>query len=87
VFAGTAGGSAASSKEGEKRRTYRFTRPADHLPTNLPSWFKSRDANGDGQVSMSEYSRSWSSSMVSEFRRYDVNDDGIITAKEAAAKK
>jgi len=45
------------------------------------------DANGDGQVSMSEYSRSWSSSAVSEFRRYDLNDDGIITATEAAKKK
>jgi hypothetical protein len=86
VFTGTAGGSAASTKEGDKRRTYRFTRPADRLPATLPSWFKSRDTNGDGQVSMSEYSRSWSNSAVSEFRRYDQNDDGIITAKEAAKK-
>lgn len=86
VFTGTAGGSAASTKEGDKRRTYRFTRPADRLPATLPSWFKSRDTNGDGQVSMSEYSRSWSTSSVSEFRRYDQNDDGIITAKEAAKK-
>jgi Ca2+-binding EF-hand superfamily protein len=86
VFTGTAGGSAASTKEGDKRRTYRFTRPADRLPATLPSWFKSRDTNGDGQVSMSEYSRSWSTSAVSEFRRYDQNDDGIITAKEAAKK-
>jgi Ca2+-binding EF-hand superfamily protein len=86
VFTGTAGG-AASGKEGDKRRTYRFTRAADRVPTNVPSWFKSRDANGDGQVSMSEYSRSWSSSTVAEFRRYDLDDDGIITAKEAAPKK
>ena len=35
---------------------------------------------------MSEYSRSWSASTVAEFRRYDLNDDGIITAKEAAKK-
>ena len=40
--------------------------------------------NGDGQVSMSEYSRSWSSRTVAEFQRYDRNDDGMITAKEAA---
>jgi hypothetical protein len=33
---------------------------------------------------MSEYSRSWSKSTVSEFRKYDKNDDGIITAKEVA---
>jgi hypothetical protein len=32
---------------------------------------------------MSEYSRTWSERTVAEFRRYDLNDDGIITAKEA----
>ena len=36
---------------------------------------------------MSEYSRSVSQSMVTEFRRYDANDDGMITAKEAAKQK
>jgi hypothetical protein len=72
---------------GDKRKSYRFSKPDDKLPTGLPSWFKSRDTNGDGQVSMSEYSRSWSSSSVAEFRRYDLNDDGIITAKEAAKAK
>jgi hypothetical protein len=80
VFTGSAGGTAA--KEGDKRRTYRFFTAADRLPTGLPSFF-SRDTNGDGQVSMSEYSRTWSERTVAEFRRYDLNDDGIITAKEA----
>lgn len=72
---------------GDKRKSYRFSRAADRLPTGLPSWFKSRDTNGDGQVSMSEYSGSWSAGTVSEFRRYDLNDDGFITAKEAAKQK
>jgi hypothetical protein len=35
---------------------------------------------------MSEFSRSWSKRTVDEFRKYDQNDDGIITAKEAAGK-
>jgi hypothetical protein len=69
------------------KRTYRFTRGTDRLPaTGLPSWFKSRDTNGDGQVAMSEYSRTWSDRTVDEFRRYDLDNDGIITAKEAAGK-
>jgi hypothetical protein len=52
----------------------------------LPGWFKSRDKNGDGQVLMSEYSRSWSSRMVREFEGYDKNGDGVVTPKEAAGK-
>jgi EF hand domain-containing protein len=83
VFTGTAGGIGSTTKEGDKRHSYRFTRGSDKLPTGLPSWFKSRDTNGDGQVSMSEYSRSWSSSTAAEFRRLDRNDDGVVTAKEA----
>lgn len=86
VFLGTAGGKAASTKEGDQRKSYRFSKAADHLPSSLPSWFKSKDKNGNGQVEMSEYSSSWSKSTAEEFRRYDKNDDGIITAKEAAGK-
>jgi hypothetical protein len=84
VFTGSAGGSSARSKETDKRRSYRFAPPSERLPTGLPSWFKSRDKNGDGQVAMSEYGRTWSSRLVDEFRRYDTNDDGIITPKEVA---
>jgi EF hand len=84
VLTGTAGG---TGKDADKRHSYRFSKATDKLPTGLPSWFTSRDTNKDGQVSMSEYSRSVSESMVSEFRRFDTNDDGIITAKEAARQK
>jgi Ca2+-binding EF-hand superfamily protein len=84
VFTGTAGG---TGKDADKRHSYRFSTATDKLPTGVPSWFKSRDNNGDGQVSLSEYSRTMSESVVSEFRRYDLNNDGIITAKEAAKAK
>jgi hypothetical protein len=84
VLTGSAGG---TGKDVDKRRSYRFSKASDKLPTGLPTWFKLRDANGDGQVSMNEYSRSVSQSMVSEFRRYDTNDDGIITPKEAAKQR
>ncbi len=85
VYIGSAGGLASTTKEGDKRHSYRFSTAADRQPKGLPSFF-SRDTNGDGQISMSEYSHTWTKSVVSEFRRYDLNDDGIITAKEAAAK-
>lgn len=86
VFFGSAGGMAATAKDGDKRHSYRFTSATDRLPSGLPSWFTSKDANLDGQVQMSEYSRYWTKSIVDEFRRYDRNDDGFITAKEAAKK-
>jgi len=86
VFTGTAGGLASTTKEGDKRHSYRFTSPSDRKP-GLPAELKSRDANGDGQVSMTEFSRYWSSSVVADFRRWDLNNDGIITAKEAAQRK
>jgi EF hand domain-containing protein len=84
VLYGTVYGASANGKDADKRRTYRFSKPTDHLPSGLPDWFKSKDANHDGQVSMSEYSRSWSKGTVSDFRKYDKNDDGIVTAKEVA---
>jgi hypothetical protein len=87
VLYGSAGGAAAGTKDGDKRHSYRFTSADDKLPTGLPSWFKSKDANGDGQVEMSEYSHSWSKSTADEFQRYDKNGDGVITANEAAAKQ
>jgi hypothetical protein len=69
------------------RRTYRFTPARERLPSEVPGWFKTQDKNGDGQVAMSEYSRSWTKSTVARFQAYDANGDGIVTAKEAAGKK
>jgi Ca2+-binding EF-hand superfamily protein len=83
VFTGSAGGSGSGKEKADKRRSYRFTPPTERLGTDLPSWFKSRDRNEDGQVAMSEYSRTWSERMVREFQRYDLNNDGVITPKEA----
>jgi hypothetical protein len=82
VYTNSASG--GSSKEAaDQRRTYRFTPATDRLPAGLPGSFKSRDRNGDGQIAMSEFSRTWSKRTVQEFRRHDLNDDGIITPKEA----
>jgi hypothetical protein len=86
VYLGTVGVGKGAADEKNARRTYRFTPAGERLPNELPGWFKTRDKNSDGQVLMSEYSRSWSSRMVTEFRRYDLNDDGVVTAKEAERK-
>jgi len=80
----TAGSGTGKEKEADKRKSYRFTPATERLTGNLPSWFKSRDRNKDGQVSMSEYSRSWTDRLARQYRELDLNDDGVITAKEAA---
>jgi EF hand len=62
------------------RKSYRFKSTKDRQS----SWkFSSKDANGDGQVSMSEYASSWNDRTAAEFERYDKDNDGMITAAEA----
>jgi hypothetical protein len=85
VFTALAAPAGSGDKSTAKaKRTYRFTPPSERA--GLPDWIKSRDRNKNGQVEMSEYGRSWSQRTVSAFRRYDLNNDGIVTAKEAAAR-
>jgi Ca2+-binding EF-hand superfamily protein len=52
---------------------------------DLPEWFGDLDANRDGQVMMDEYYASWSEKKATDFRQFDLNDDGIVTPKEAIA--
>ena len=52
------------------------------MPKGLPDWFLEKDANGDGQITMAEYTDNWTPEKVAEFARYDLNHDGIITAAE-----
>jgi len=84
VLYGSISGPSGVVKDGDKRRTYRFTPPTQKLPSGLPPWFTSKDANHDGQVSMSEYGKSWNERSVADFQKIDTNNDGIITPKEAA---
>jgi Ca2+-binding EF-hand superfamily protein len=53
------------------------------LPEGLPGFFKDKDANRDGQVSMAEFAEEWNDEVVSQFFASDLNRDGIITADEA----
>ena len=64
------------------RRSYRKNETG-RKPEGLPGYFTDRDANGDGQISMSEYASEWSNEVVAEFFSSDFNRDGVITVAEA----
>ena len=74
--------SASTASKGPDRKSYRELTPIERLPKGLPEWFARNDANADGQVAMAEYSASWSNSTAKEFAQFDINNDGMITAKE-----
>lgn len=66
------------------------TRPvvyrAGKLPTKeLPSWFMELDTNKDGQVALYEWYKGGKD--VDEFRDWDRDNDGFITAEEALRKQ
>lgn len=72
---------AAARDEAELRRR-QFYVPSSRLPAGLPAWFLECDANGDGQVTRAEFSKVWSPADAAEFARWDLNRDGLITARE-----
>ncbi len=64
----------------------RFYVAPRHRVQGLPGWFTNRDANGDQQLTMSEFASKATQSDHNEFARLDANGDGVITAKECAGK-
>lgn len=88
-FGGGSSGSSSASSKGSTKTTggkvYKFTSPTARLPKGIPSWFTRNDANGDGQVVMSEFSTTWNDTKIGEFNKYDADGDGLITAEEAVA--
>jgi len=75
-----------AKKEGEAVDLYKGRKSymvnVAKLPDGLPGWFAARDADGDLQVSMSEYSSIWNNDIVAEYNRFDTDGDGVVTAKE-----
>jgi len=55
------------------------------LPPGLPEWFLARDADGDGQLDLAEFAPQGGQWAMEQFRRYDLNNDGLITPQEAIA--
>lgn len=64
------------------RKSYRAT-SGRSIPEGLPGFFTDKDSNGDGQVTMAEFSSDWTNEVVREFFASDLNRDGVITAAEA----
>ncbi len=64
------------------RKSYRVD-VARKLPEGMPGFFADKDANGDGQVTMAEYSSEWNEEVIAEYFRSDLNGDGTITSAEA----
>lgn len=67
------------------KKSYRFLTPTERLPQGMPDWYLKSDADGDGQILMSEYSSNWTEAAAADFAKYDLNGDGIITPQECLA--
>ncbi|MFV1966638.1 MAG: hypothetical protein ACC628_14535 [Pirellulaceae bacterium] len=70
------------TRQVKRRRDSKFFVPEDRLPSGLPTWFHTQDRDGDGQITMAEYSPEVTAATVAIFRRYDTNGDGVITSGE-----
>ncbi len=88
----TRGDSSDDKKEEEKSRfgdvkSYRMSSAEEKANSvkGLPDFFARSDADADGQVLMSEFSSTWNSETLNEFLKWDLNSDGIITARECLA--
>jgi len=60
----------------ERAIVYRY----GNLPKGIPDWFTSADKDKDGQVSLVEWRAA--GKPTAEFRKLDMNNDGLITAEE-----
>ena len=67
----------------ERRRGLKYF---SQLPDGVPSWFVERDADGDAQLTLAEFSPKLRAREVAEFKGYDVNGDGLLTAAELSGR-
>jgi hypothetical protein len=52
------------------------------LPQGLGEWFVDKDADGDGQITMTEFSARLTEVEASQFAKLDLNGDGVIAPLE-----
>jgi Ca2+-binding EF-hand superfamily protein len=70
-----------------RRRDTKFFVPAGRLPAGLPAWFYAQDKDGDGQITLAEFSNEVTASSLAEFKKLDRDGDGVITTDEALGRK
>ncbi len=76
----------AETKLEQRRRNLKFYVRPERLPANVPSWFISRDEDGDAQLTLNEFTKD-GAGQATEFRRLDRNRDGLVTAAEVVSKQ
>ena len=69
------------SSKAKGRKSYRSE--GRSLPKALPGWWEDRDENSDGQITLSEFASAVDERIIEDFRDFDINGDGLITAREA----
>jgi len=69
-----------------RRGFYRFLTAHERLPKDVPGWFREKDADTDGQVSMAEYWSESDLSSIDAFNKLDWNGDGYITPRESMGR-
>lgn len=76
------GSSRGDTKQSGEKRSYRQRTVAERMPKGLPDWFARNDEDADGQITMSEYATLWSDAKATEFAKFDLDGDGVITPRE-----
>lgn len=51
-------------------------------PAGVPGWFIERDADGDSQLTLAEFSPKLLKNEITDFNRLDLNHDGLLTPQE-----
>ncbi len=64
------------------RRGLKFFVPTSRLPQGLPEWYLTRDADGDGQLTLREFAPKASGPELNRFTLMDADRDGLVTASE-----
>lgn len=77
----------STDKQQRKNPDAPFHVPAKERLNSLPKWFSQRDENGDGQLSLAEFSPNRSRESVKAFQKLDTNRDGLVTQQESVKGK
>ena len=71
-----------TQESGASAATVREFAPSANETAGIPRWFLARDANGDGQLTLREFSPSLSLESTAFFGRLDTDSDGLVTPDE-----